>query len=92
MNLRTFARGQPCVLCNTGQPDDTVILAHLNVAGEFGMGLKAADFPYGVWLCCEHHAYIDGPGRNDWKTRFICVTRQMREYARIGALKLEVLP
>ena len=86
MDLRAFARGKPCVLCQTGEPDDTTVLAHLNVAGEFGMGMKSADFPYGVWLCHRHHTYVDGEGRNDWKTRFTCVTRQVREYVRLGVL------
>ena len=58
MNLRKFARGQPCTLrlpgiCN-GNPETTV-LAHGRGAG---MGTKLRDY-IGVHACSDCHSYLD---------------------------------
>ncbi len=84
-DLRKLARGRPCVLCNTGQPDDTTVLAHISVGGNHGMGLKASDWN-GVWLCAGHHRWFDTDGRADWKTKLIALTRQLVWYEREGVL------
>lgn len=85
MTLRKLARGKPCVLCNTGQPDETTVLAHISVGGNHGMGLKAPDL-HGVWLCAGHHAWFDGPGRADWKIKLIALCRQLDWYLREGVI------
>lgn len=64
MNLRQLARGKPCqvripgVCCGR---DDTTVLAHLNMSGISGRGLKAPDF-LGAWACFECHRCIDSNG------------------------------
>lgn len=88
-SLRAAAKGQPCVLCNTGQPDDTVVLAHLNIASLFGMGLKCPDL-IAALLCSSHHAWIDGEGRGDWKIRFLALARTLLYWLAVG--KIEVKP
>ena len=85
MNLRTLARGKPCVLCNTGEPDDTTVLAHISVGDNHGTGKKAPDIA-GVWLCAAHHRWFDGEGRADWKTKLIALTRQLDWYRQEGIL------
>jgi hypothetical protein len=64
MNLRKFAKGQPCQIrsrfCN-GNPETTV-LAHIHrpsISG--GMGLKADDF-LAAHSCSACHDYVDGRG------------------------------
>jgi hypothetical protein len=86
MNLRKAARDKACVLC--GREDGTTVLAHLNAAGHFGMGLKAPDFPWAACLCATCHRYVDGDGRGDWKTKFLAMGRQMEAYARDGVVRL----
>lgn len=59
--LRQSARGQECTLrlagCNFNT--ETVILAHLSVAGRSGMGMKAADIE-SCFSCSNCHDVIDG--------------------------------
>lgn len=92
MDLRKAAKGKHCVICNTGYPDPTVVLCHLNIAGNFGMGFKSQDFPWGVWLCGSHHRWVDGPGRADWKIKFLALGRQMQAYLDAGVITMKALP
>ena len=62
MSLRKEARGRGCTVripgvCNFNS--ETVVLAHLCVAGVSGMGLKAPDL-LGAWACSACHDEIDG--------------------------------
>lgn len=63
MNLRDYAKGQPCQIrgptCN-GNPETTV-LCHIRLIGISGMGLKAPDL-LAAWGCSDCHAYVDYRG------------------------------
>jgi hypothetical protein len=61
MNLRKQARGRGCTVrlpgvCNHNS--ETVVLAHIRMAGISGMGLKADDL-LGAWACSACHDAID---------------------------------
>jgi hypothetical protein len=83
VNLRKLANGKPCILCGA---EGTTVLAHLNISGHFGKGLKANDFPWGVWLCHACHSYVDGEGRGDWKIKFRALGQQMERYLTEGII------
>jgi hypothetical protein len=60
-NLRKEARGRGCMVripevCNSNS--ETVVLAHVRIAGISGMGLKAPDL-LGAWSCSACHDAID---------------------------------
>ena len=60
--LRKEARGRGCTVripgvCNFNS--ETVVLAHIRVAGVSGMGLKSPDL-LGAWACSNCHDEIDG--------------------------------
>ena len=62
MTLRKEARGRGCTVripgvCNFNS--ETVVLAHIRVAGVSGMGLKSPDL-LGAWACSACHDEIDG--------------------------------
>ena len=62
MSLRKEARGRGCTVripgvCNFNS--ETVVLAHIRVAGVSGMGLKSPDL-LGAWACNACHDEIDG--------------------------------
>jgi len=62
MTLRKEARGRGCTVripsvCNFNS--ETVVLAHIRVAGVSGMGLKSPDL-LGAWACSNCHDEIDG--------------------------------
>jgi hypothetical protein len=61
MNLRKAARGRGCMvripgICNHNS--ETVVLAHVRIAGVSGMGLKSPDL-LGAWACSACHDAID---------------------------------
>jgi len=71
--IRKLAKGQQCVSC--GSWDETVVLAHLPIAGvaDAGMGGKCLDL-WGAWLCRGCHDRADfGDYRNDieWRARMV---------------------
>lgn len=62
MSLRKEAKGRGCMvrlpgICNFNS--ETVVLAHIRVAGVSGMGMKSPDL-LGAWACSACHAEIDG--------------------------------
>lgn len=74
--LREAARGQACVRCSA--QDGTVVLAHLPMADEFGMGYKTHDW-LGAHLCRACHDYVDGPeGRADAELRHRLLVRTLK--------------
>ena len=73
--LREAARGQCCVMCNAD--DGTIVLAHRNVPGDFGMGMKGEDW-WGAHLCMKCHAYGDGGGRKDYQFWELAIKRTMK--------------
>ena len=61
MSLRKEAKGRGCMvrlpnICNFNS--ETVVLAHVRIAGVSGMGLKAPDL-LGAWACSACHDAID---------------------------------
>ena len=66
MNLRKAAKGRNCMvrlegICNHNP--ETVVLAHIRMAGVSGMGLKADDL-LGAWACSACHTAIDGHNKS----------------------------
>ena len=67
MNLRKQARGRGCTVrlpgvCNHNS--ETVVLAHIRMAGVSGMGMKADDL-LGAWSCSACHDTIDRRAHTD---------------------------
>ena len=67
MNLRKEARGRGCTVrlpgvCNHNS--ETVVLAHIRMAGISGMGMKADDL-LGAWACSACHDAIDRRSHTD---------------------------
>jgi hypothetical protein len=66
-DLRKEARGRGCMVripevCNHNS--ETVVLAHIRMAGVSGMGLKADDL-LGAWACSACHDAIDRRAHTD---------------------------
>lgn len=62
MSLRKEAKGRGCTVripnvCNFNS--ETVVLAHIRLAGVSGMGMKSPDL-LGAWACSACHDEIDG--------------------------------
>jgi hypothetical protein len=75
---RQSARGRPCMAC--GRQDDTVVLAHINIAGNFGRGLKAGDNE-SVFLCGLCHADLDADtARATWLVRNVLLPLRREAY------------
>jgi hypothetical protein len=71
MSLRKEAKGRGCMVripgvCNFNS--ETVVLAHIRVAGVSGMGLKSPDL-LGAWACSACHAEVDGQTHKSGMTR-----------------------
>lgn len=84
-NLRQAAKGQTCTVC--GRDSETVVLAHLRVGLNGGMGIKPPDH-HAVYACADCHRYMDGPGRADHKTQLIAHLRQIDRWLAEGRLVL----
>lgn len=62
MSLRAEAKGRGCMvrlpgICNFNS--ETVVLAHIRVAGVSGMSMKSPDL-LGAWACSACHDELDG--------------------------------
>jgi hypothetical protein len=62
VSLRKEAKGRGCTVripnvCNFNS--ETVVLAHIRLAGVSGMGMKSPDL-LGAWACSACHDEIDG--------------------------------
>ena len=71
MNLRKEAKGRGCMvrifgICNHNS--ETVVLAHIRIAGVSGMGMKSPDL-IGAWACSACHDEIDGRTHKSGMTR-----------------------
>jgi hypothetical protein len=71
MNLRKEAKGRGCMVrlpgvCNHNS--ETVVLAHIRIAGVSGMGIKSPDL-IGAWACSACHDELDGRTRKSGMTR-----------------------
>lgn len=73
--LREAAKDAYCMHC--GLPGDTgkVVLAHMPMY-DAGMGQKCSDF-FGIYLCDEHHKYMDTEGRDDFEFRLLNYRKQI---------------
>lgn len=71
MSLRREAKGRGCMVripgvCNFNS--ETVVLAHIRIAGVSGMGMKSPDL-CGAWACSACHDEIDGRTHKSGMTR-----------------------
>ena len=71
MSLRKEAKGRGCMvrifgICNYNS--ETVVLAHIRIAGVSGMGMKSPDL-IGAWACSACHDELDGRTRKSGLTR-----------------------
>ena len=71
MTLRKEAKGRGCMvrifgICNHNS--ETVVLAHIRIAGVSGMGMKSPDL-IGAWACSACHDELDGRTRRSGLTR-----------------------
>jgi hypothetical protein len=73
MNLRKEAKGRGCMVripgvCN--HISETVVLAHLRIAGVSGMGLKSPDI-LGAWACSACHDAVDRRNHQDLERDYV---------------------
>lgn len=78
MNLRDYARNQPCKIrldgiCNGNV--ETTVLAHFRQIGTSGLGLKSPDL-YAAWACSDCHDAVD-------RRRFIDLDREFVQLAHL---------
>ena len=94
MNLRAFAKGQPCMVrlnCCMGGTETTV-LAHFRLAGTCGTGQKPPDL-LGAWACQRCHDVCDGRRQSDMSRAEVRlyhaegVLRTVAELVKLGRLK-----
>lgn len=77
------AKERNCMACElqgkTAEPG-TVVLCHINIAGNFGRGLKASD-DESAFLCSAHHYSFDtAEDRADWILRNLFLPLRKRAY------------
>lgn len=73
MNLRKQAQGRGCMVripgvCNHNS--ETVVLAHVRIAGVSGMGLKSPDI-LGAWACSACHDAVDRRNHTDLERDYV---------------------
>ena len=95
MNLRAFAKGQPCMVrlpgCDGG--GETTVLAHYRISGACGTGMKPDDLAYGAWCCARCHDVCDGRRQSDMSRAEVRlyhaegVLRTVAELVKLGRLK-----
>lgn len=83
--LRNAARDESCVIC--GVEDGTVVLAHRNMPGDFGRGLKGPDW-FGAHLCAACHREGDSARRKDYQWWEVAVYRTLRRLFQQGHLEV----
>ena len=71
-DLRKLARGRECQVRLPGCTNDTetVVLAHVRIAGISGMGHKAPDL-LGSWCCYRCHMIVDRQTLTDFDPEFL---------------------
>lgn len=77
---RRSAKGRMCDVPDC-EDMETVVLAHLNIAGNFGRGLKAGD-DESLFLCIHHHQEMDQyPAQRDrWIVQNIVIPLRKLNY------------
>lgn len=74
---RDSAKDRSCMVCGSM---GTTVLCHINIAGNFGRGLKASD-DQSLFLCQGHHYAMDSStDRADWILRNIFLPMRTRKY------------
>lgn len=73
MNLRRYARNQPCMIrlpdvCN--HDPATTVLAHFRLIGISGTGLKSPDL-LGAWACSACHDAVDRRAHMDLERDYV---------------------
>lgn len=80
---RERAKYVPCDVpgCVNHGRDGDVVLAHINIAGNFGRSLKAGD-DCSFYLCSGHHADMDlyPEQRDRWIVQNIVIPTQQQKY------------
>ena len=72
MNLRKYAKGQPCQVmlpnvCISGGENETTVLAHLP---SFGVGTKSPDL-LAAHCCFQCHQHLDGAVSHDFDRQWL---------------------
>lgn len=79
------AKRMPCGVpgCYMHGESGEVVLAHINIAGRFGRGMKAGD-DESFYLCATHHAEMDTyPKQRDrWIVRNVVIPQRQAAYQR----------
>ena len=73
VNLRKEAKGRGCMVRIPGicsHNNETVVLAHVRLAGVSGMGIKAPDL-LGAWACDSCHGLYDRRQKSDLDPDFV---------------------
>lgn len=64
-----WLRGRPCLLVAKGGCDGKIVAAHVDYAGDKGMGRKVADM-HAVPMCNEHHRNQHNWGWDTFEANF----------------------
>jgi hypothetical protein len=93
MNLRKQARGRGCTVrlpgvCNHNS--ETVVLAHIRMAGISGMGMKADDL-LGAWACSACHDAVDRRSHTDLDRDYVRLAHLEGMVRTIAQLRAEGL-
>ena len=93
MNLRKQAKGRGCMvrlpgICNHNS--ETVVLAHVRLAGVSGMAIKASDL-LGAWACSSCHDAIDRRSHADLDRDYVRLAHLEGMVRTIAQLKKEDL-
>jgi len=83
VNLRKVAKGKNCSVC--GADDGTIVLAHLRLGFNSGVGIKPPDH-HAMYACFSCHSYIDGEGRGDYKIMLGGYLRQIDKWTEEGVI------
>ena len=79
---RRHARECGCDVPSCYANADSVVLAHIRIAGNCGMGMKPPD-DESFMLCADHHREYDtAPDRNEWVVRNIVIPWRRGVYQR----------
>lgn len=75
------AKNRPCMAIDRDDHAGDVVVAHVNVAGNFGRGLKAGD-DESLDLCAVHHQEMDQfkEQRDRWIIRNIVIPMRKTAY------------
>ena len=72
------AKRMPCGVpgCYMHGESGKVVLCHINIAGNFGMSMKAGD-DESLNLCFDHHTEFDHPDASSFEARCVWIVRNV---------------